>query len=33
LTKQVEAAIKEFQSQYAHGAIKEKKPAREPVAV
>jgi F-type H+-transporting ATPase subunit alpha len=33
ITKKVEAAIKEFQAQYAHGAAKESKPAREPVAV
>jgi F-type H+-transporting ATPase subunit alpha len=34
LTKQVEAAIKEFHTQYAHGATKEKKaPERQPVAV
>ena len=34
LTKQVETAIKEFHSQYAHGVAKEKKaPERQPVAV
>jgi hypothetical protein len=33
ITKKVEAAIKEFQAQYAHGAAKENKPTREPVAV
>ena len=33
ITKRLESAIKEFQAQYAHGATKEKKPAREPVAV
>ena len=34
ITKKIEAAIKEFQAQYASGATKgKKKPAREPVAV
>jgi F-type H+/Na+-transporting ATPase subunit alpha len=32
-TKAFEGAIKEFQAQWASGALKEKKPAREPVAV
>ena len=34
LTKQIEAAIKEFHGQYAHGVTKDKKaPERQPVAV